>query len=224
VTDNTRTRALDAVASAHRTRLRVERHQHDRVLAAYRAGLTVREIAAALGRHQPTVSRQYAQEFARIRDEQQQASGRRPKPDRVRVAALTRLAEARTGSERAEAGERAAVLAAREAGVTWRAIGEVMGLRPANAQVRFTTSKGAARGSSRVHSTPAEQAALARAQLDRHGDRLPAVLLEAGRLRADSDLSMNRLAAQAGLPYATLQHRLDRLFAFGGGAGSGDGR
>jgi hypothetical protein len=57
-------------------------------------------------------------------------------PDRARTP-LEALAAARREREAAEARERAAVGAAREAGVSWSTIGELYGLTKQGAQQRF---------------------------------------------------------------------------------------
>jgi DNA-binding transcriptional regulator WhiA len=51
--------------------------------------------------------------------------------------------------------------------------------------------------------------------LKRHGQQLPSPLREAAELRvAHPDTPQAHLARQAGIPPATLQHRIDRVLAF----------
>ena len=54
-----------------------------------------------------------------------------------KLLALGRLDSARSARESAEVAERAAVVAAREAGVSWARIGELYGLTKQGAQQRF---------------------------------------------------------------------------------------
>lgn len=57
--------------------------------------------------------------------------------DGSKAEALAALDAARVERESADAAERAAVLAAREAGVSWSRIGELYGLTKQGAQQRF---------------------------------------------------------------------------------------
>lgn len=57
--------------------------------------------------------------------------------DGSKAEALAALDLARLGRESAEATERAAVVSAREAGVSWSRIGELYGLTKQGAQQRF---------------------------------------------------------------------------------------
>lgn len=62
---------------------------------------------------------------------------RKQSGDSSKAEALAALDVARAGRESAESAERAAVLSAREAGVSWSRIGELYGLTKQGAQQRF---------------------------------------------------------------------------------------
>jgi hypothetical protein len=223
------TAATDAVADAHRRLGIAERDQQDAVLAARAAGATVQAIADTLGRRQADVSRSYGPLWRNV-----PVPARRLIRPADRDRALRRILAAGRAVAAAKKAELRAVAAARNAGCTWAAIGQAVGITKRHDAAnhyrgfvvcgprgRWTvvadppgrvakTTPGGVRGPRRR--TPQEQTAAVQAQVDRYADHLSPVQLRVARLRlAHPDLPERALARQAGMPPSTLQHLLERL-------------
>lgn len=170
---------------------------------------TVRRIAETLGRWPVKVSQEYSGRFADV--------GRVQNPDATQVSqALQTIVDAQAWVVDTEKTFYDTVRAAhREAGVTWIAIGAVLGLGVADrGNLATRIQRGPVVGKPKM-SAP-EQAALLKGQLAKHRKLMSSEVVEAARLRIKHpDLSQPKLAALSGIPMTTLQHRLERALAAG---------